>query len=69
MKKLLFILLMLMGGFVNGQNCPENINNSPGDSGDSIVAYVYDNNGIRIDTFECKQTGNSNNIKYIRSRS
>lgn len=63
MKYIISLILSLTTLTLLGQPpCPDSINNSPGNSGDSIIAYVYDNNGYVIDTFSCEQTGASSNI-------
>ena len=62
-KNLLSLTCILMFSlFSITQNCPDEINDSPGGSGNKIEAIVYNTSG-EVDTIiECDQTGNSGNI-------
>ncbi|MDX1652406.1 MAG: hypothetical protein R3277_07940 [Brumimicrobium sp.] len=46
----------------NGNSCPDNINNSPGNSPNIVTANVYDSDGNFIQSITCEATGNSNQI-------
>ena len=60
---LLINFILLFNLFSISQNCPDNINNSPGGSGNKIEAIVYNPNG-EVDTIiDCDQTGGSGNIE------
>ncbi|MGM0478025.1 MAG: hypothetical protein ACQERC_02295 [Bacteroidota bacterium] len=45
-----------------GQNCPDDINNSPGNSPNVVTATVYDSGGNEIQDITCQATGNSNQL-------
>jgi len=45
-----------------GQNCPDDINDSPGNSPNTLTATVYDEFGNEIQEITCETTGNSNQI-------
>lgn len=47
---------------VNAQNCPDDINNSPGNSNSQVNAIVYDSNGDVIQSINCDATGNSGQV-------
>ena len=63
MNSIKYLLFFLLGtSFSFAQNCPDNINNSPGNSPNTIQADVYDGNGDLVETITCESTGNSNQI-------
>lgn len=63
-KYLIFIAFMfsLSKSAFAGGSCPDNINNSPGNSGNTIDAIVFDQSGTPVDTIVCERTGNSANV-------
>lgn len=58
----IFSLSILTTFLVNSQKCPDDINNSPGNSGNTANAIVYDSGGNVIQTITCDATGNSGQI-------
>tara|TARA_B100000508_G_scaffold141093_1_gene146529 strand:- start:33991 stop:34830 length:840 start_codon:yes stop_codon:yes gene_type:complete len=63
MKTFISIILLSFFSFSgHAQNCPENINNSPGNSPDELVADVYDGEGNIVQSINCAATGNSGQI-------
>lgn len=58
----LSILLYVSCSLVQAQNCPDDINNSPGNSPGAVTADVYDGDGNVVQTINCEATGNSNQI-------
>lgn len=58
----LTIIFTLLALFCVGQNCPDSINNSPGNSNNTVNATVYDVNGNVVQIIVCDATGNSNHI-------
>ena len=63
----LTIIFTLLALFCVGQDCPPDINNSPGNPKDTINATVYDINGGFIQVIVCDVTGNSNHIDCLLS--
>lgn len=55
---------MIVFGWGNliAQNCPANINDSPGNAPQTITATVFDNNGQPLFDITCESTGNSQQI-------
>lgn len=57
-----YIVPFLSAFFVLSQNCPDDINNSPGNSNNTVDANVYDASGNLIQTITCDATGNSGKL-------
>lgn len=64
--KILNTLITLLVGLLtlnlSAQNCPSDINSSPGNSQHEITATVYDKNGEVLFDIDCQRTGNSQHI-------
>lgn len=58
----LALALFFFSFLANAQNCPDDINNSPGNSGNTATANVYDASGNIIQTISCDATGNSGQV-------
>lgn len=58
----IYVLPFLSAFFVLSQNCPDDINNSPGNSNNTADANVYDASGNLIQTITCDATGNSGKL-------
>lgn len=61
-KNVILLLTTLLTLSVSAQNCPADINNSPGNSPQNITATVYDENGEELFDISCRRTGNSQQI-------
>ena len=60
MKTIYILFALLSFQFtLFGQNCPTDINNSPGNSSQTILATVYDTDGNIVEEIVCEQTGNA----------
>ncbi|MEX1193000.1 MAG: hypothetical protein WED10_12675 [Brumimicrobium sp.] len=58
----IFIFTVVLSLSSHSQNCPDDINNSPGNSGNTVIATVYDASGNVIQSITCDATGNSGQI-------
>ena len=58
----IIILIGLVPFVTLSQNCPANINNSPGNSPFTVEAKVFDSNGEKIKEIICERTGSSQHI-------
>lgn len=56
------LLVYVSCSISRAQNCPDDINNSPGNSPGSVIADVYDGDGNIVQSINCEATGNSNQI-------
>lgn len=71
-KTILFIILLTLsfgllaqggGGGGGGNQCPDDLNDSPGNSGFTVEVDVYDNTGEFVETITCETTGASLKIE------
>jgi hypothetical protein len=56
------LILCFLSFLATTQNCPDDINNSPGNSNNTANAIVYDSNGDVLQTITCDATGNSGQV-------
>ncbi len=61
-KLVVGILIACTSSVLYSQNCPDDINNSPGNSPNVVTATVYDSSGDEIQDITCESTGNSNQL-------
>lgn len=58
-KYVISFIFLLLVQWTFTQNCPSNLNNSPGNSAFTISANVYNASGALVTTITCERTANS----------